>query len=63
MEDRLLKIGDCLKIIPIGKSTFWKYVALGKLPQPVRLGTNTMWKESDLLKWMANGGPQATASR
>lgn len=56
MEDRLLKIDDCLRIIPIGKSTFWKYVAEGKLPAPaVRLGKSTMWRATDLQAFIANG--------
>lgn len=61
-EDRMLRIDDCLRIVPIGKSTFWKYVAQGKLPAPVRrLGKITMWRESDLLEWMAQREPQTPA--
>jgi prophage regulatory protein len=55
-EDRLLRINDALQIIPIGRSTFWKYVAEGKLPQPIRLGKSTFWRHSDLMEWIASQG-------
>jgi prophage regulatory protein len=48
MDDRLLKIDDCLKIIPMAKSTFWQRVKEGVLPQPVHIGTSTFWRYSDL---------------
>lgn len=55
IEDRLLRIDDCLRIVPLGKSTFWKYVAEGKLPAPIRLGKATMWKHSDMMAFVASG--------
>jgi prophage regulatory protein len=54
MEDRLLKIDDCLKIIPIARSTWWQKVAEGQLPQPVKVGSSTMWRHSDLMAFIAN---------
>ena len=45
-EDRLLKINDCLKIIPIARSTWWEKVKAGKLPAPVKIGTSTFWRHS-----------------
>lgn len=48
--DRLLKIGEVLKIIPVSKSTWWKWLREGKAPQPIRLGTRcTFWKYSDVI--------------
>jgi prophage regulatory protein len=54
MEDRLLKIDQCFELIPIGKSTWWQRVASGELPQPVKLGTSTRWKHSELMAFIAN---------
>jgi len=48
-SDRLLKIGEVLKIIPVSKSTWWKWIREGKAPQPIRLGTRcTFWRQSDV---------------
>jgi predicted DNA-binding transcriptional regulator AlpA len=58
MDERLLKIDDCLKIIPMAKSTFWQRVKEGELPQPVKIKTSTFWKHSDLMAYIANM-PQA----
>jgi prophage regulatory protein len=54
VEDRLLKIADCLKIIPVAKSTWWQGVKSGHFPQPVKLGSSTFWRYSDLMKFIAD---------
>lgn len=59
MEDRLLKIDDCLKIIPIAKSTWWQGVKEGKLPQPMKIGSSTFWRHSDLMKFIAGSATAA----
>jgi prophage regulatory protein len=56
MENRLLKINDALKIIPMAKSTFWKLVREGTLPQPVKIGASTFWRLSDLQTFIASLG-------
>jgi hypothetical protein len=41
-------------IIPIKKTTFWKWVADGKLPQPVRLSRRvTVWRVEDIREFLA----------
>jgi predicted DNA-binding transcriptional regulator AlpA len=62
MEDRLLKINDCLKIIPIGKSTFYEKVKEGKLPQPVHIDASTFWRYSDLMAFVASMSEPQTPS-
>lgn len=58
MDDKLLRIDDALEIIHIGKSTFWKYVAEGQLPKPVKIGSSSLWRYSDLMQFIANAQPQ-----
>ena len=53
-EDRLLKIDQCLEIIPMAKSTWWEYVKSGTLPAPVKIGSATFWRHSDLQDFIAN---------
>lgn len=49
MEDRLLRIGQVLEIIPVAKSTWWAGVKDGRFPQAVKLGGITAWKRSEVL--------------
>jgi prophage regulatory protein len=60
VEDRLLKIKDCLKIIPIARSTWWEKVKEGTLPAPMKIGASTFWKHSDLMKFIADGATVQT---
>jgi prophage regulatory protein len=54
IEDRLLKVSDCLKIIPVPPSTWWAGVKSGRFPQPVKSGGNTFWRYSDVMIAQAN---------
>ena len=39
-----------LPIIPVSSSSWWDGVAKGRYPQPVRHGSTTMWRVSDIRK-------------
>ena len=46
-----VRIQQILEVIPIGKSSWWAGVKLGKFPQPVKLGPKTTaWKVEDIRK-------------
>jgi prophage regulatory protein len=60
VEDRLLKINDVLKIMPMAKSTLWQRVKDGVLPQPVHIGTSTFWRYSDLQAFIGDLGKSQT---
>jgi predicted DNA-binding transcriptional regulator AlpA len=48
-ETGYLRLPQILRFIPIGKSTWWKWVAEGKAPKPVKLGVKTTaWKVEDI---------------
>ena len=49
MEERLLRIGKVLEIIPVAKSTWWAGVKDGRFPEPVKLGGITAWKQSEVI--------------
>lgn len=39
-------------ILPIGKSTWWKFVKEGKAPKGIKLGSRTtVWRLSDVIKF------------
>jgi prophage regulatory protein len=48
-ETGFLRINDVLKIIPIGRSSWWAGVAAGKYPKSVKLGPKTtVWRVEDI---------------
>lgn len=48
---RYLRIQDVLRIIPIGKSTFYKRVKSGEYPKPYKIAERTVaWKYTDIEK-------------
>lgn len=48
-QERLLRIKDVLKLVPISKSSWWEGVKKGKYPKPVKLGEKTTcWRLSDI---------------
>jgi predicted DNA-binding transcriptional regulator AlpA len=58
-----LRVNQILAIIPIGRSTWWKWVADGKAPKPIKLGPRTTaWKAEDISQFITQleeqGGKQ-----
>jgi prophage regulatory protein len=52
-NERLLRIKEVLKRIPVSKSTWWAGVKSGIFPEPIHLGTRvTCWLESDIISLM-----------
>ena len=48
-EASFLRISQILKIIPVGKTTWWNGVKSGRFPKPVKLGGRiTAWKVEDI---------------
>lgn len=40
-------------IVPVGASTFWRWVNAGTFPKPVKLSTRvTAWKTADVQAWI-----------
>ncbi|WP_415920588.1 helix-turn-helix transcriptional regulator [Tateyamaria sp. SN6-1] len=45
---QLIRDTEAAAILGCGRSTFWKWVAKGIAPQPIRLGGATRWRRSDI---------------
>ena len=40
-------------LIPIGKTTLWKYIKEGRFPKPLKLGPRcSVWKAEDVIDWI-----------
>jgi prophage regulatory protein len=48
-ETGFVRLSTILKIIPVGKSTWWVGVKSGRFPKPVKLGERiTAWRAEDI---------------
>ena len=44
-----VRLGDVLKVVPVGRSSWWAGVAAGRYPSPVKLGPRTTaWRVDDI---------------
>lgn len=60
-EKILIPAAEAATLLSMGKSTFWREVAKGNLPQPVKIGGITRWRVSDLHRF-AQPASQNTTS-
>jgi predicted DNA-binding transcriptional regulator AlpA len=48
-ETGLVRLSTILAVIPVSKSTFYAWIAAGKVPRPVRLGSRiSAWRVEDI---------------
>jgi predicted DNA-binding transcriptional regulator AlpA len=60
-ETGFLRLPQVLRFVPVGKSTWWAWVATGKAPASVKLGPKTTaWKAEDIRQFLDKlaGEPQ-----
>jgi len=53
MEQKIIRIKDVLKMIPICRSTLYKQIEEGRFPAPFKLSERCIaWKKTDIEKWL-----------
>lgn len=56
-ETGFIRLNQLLKIIPVGKTTWWNGVKSGKFPKPVKLGARTTaWRVEDIRQFIQSKG-------
>lgn len=54
-ETGFIRIPEIIKLIPIGKSSWWAGVKSGRYPKPVKLGKRTTaWRVEEIHNLIAN---------
>ena len=52
--ERLLRLREVQKRVPLGRTTIYGKIARGEFPRPVSLGGNSVaWFESEVQRWIA----------
>lgn len=49
ITDTLLTAHDGAKVLQVSIATFWRRVADGTLPKPVKIGTLSRWPRSEIM--------------
>lgn len=47
--DPLLKVSEAAKMLSISVPSFWRRVADGSVPKPIKLGSSSRWLRSEIL--------------
>lgn len=54
-ETGFIRVPEIIKLIPIGKSSWWAGVKSGRYPKPVKLGKRTTaWRVEEIRNLIAN---------
>ncbi len=53
----LLSADATAKLLDAARSTLYAWDQEGRIPQPVRIGSRTYWRGSELQEWVAAGCP------
>jgi predicted DNA-binding transcriptional regulator AlpA len=48
-QDPLLTVKESAAILHVSIPTFWRWVAAGTVPKPVKLGALSRWPQSEIL--------------
>lgn len=56
IDDKLIRLPEVLKRIPVSKSSWWNGVKEGRYPKAIKLGPRvTCWREKDIIKIAREG--------
>ncbi|MGE4456670.1 MAG: helix-turn-helix transcriptional regulator [Arcobacteraceae bacterium] len=53
VEDRLLKIEDVIKYIPVSKQQWYVLIKQNIAPKPIKFGASSFWRWSDIQKMIS----------
>jgi len=52
-DDRLLNLSELAEFLGVARSTIYRWIDCGKLPQPFDLGDSAVrWRKSEIEKWL-----------
>ena len=49
----LISAKEMLPLLPIKRSTLWKWVKMGTFPSPVKVNSLTRWRVEEVNAWLA----------
>lgn len=59
--DRLLKVKEVIQFVPVNRATIYRWVKQQMFPAPVKIGSGTFWKNSEIQDFISAQHLQADA--
>ncbi len=54
--DRYLRLHQVIELVPVSKSTIWRWIRSGAFPGPAKVVSKIrLWSRNEVLAWMAAG--------
>lgn len=47
-DTKLIRESELREMIPVSHTTIWRYVNMGVLPTPIKMGRNTFWNKAEV---------------
>lgn len=60
---QLLTDFDIANLLKVSRRQVWKLLAMGRLPDPLRISRSVRWRAADIDKWIENGCRVESASK
>lgn len=55
--NRVIRLKELLRIVPVAASTWWSWVRQGRAPAPIKLGPRTTcWRATDIVAFIEQSG-------
>lgn len=51
-QTRFLRIRQVLALVPVSRPTIYRMMERGEFPKALRIGSSSLWVESEINKWM-----------
>ena len=50
---KFIRMREVLRIIPVSRSTIWRWVRDGQFPAPIKIGPrSTVWEFEKIMEWV-----------
>ncbi len=53
---QMLDSDDVMSLLKLSKTTLWRHIREGKVPQPVYIGRSPLWHKQTLHRWLDDLG-------
>lgn len=50
---RLLDTSQVLSLVPVSRTTLWRWIDSGEFPRPIKSGGTNLWTNKEVRRWLA----------
>lgn len=49
---RLLDVAQIRELVPVSRTTLWRWIEQGKFPRPLKIGGTNLWRNAEVRSWL-----------